>query len=200
MLRSPPEGFASLADIQDAKLEILYGTPDNFTGAVLPGYGAQGAWLLEEGARRLGAAAEELRKGGLGLWIWDAYRPRRATLAMVEWAETTGQAWIVEEGYIARRSRHNSGAAVDLSLYRLETGRLLDMGTDWDTFEDASHVSNAEGRALENRLYLQDLMKRHGWEGYSKEWWHFQLPGAGAYHLRDVPYSTAEPPEDPGIC
>jgi zinc D-Ala-D-Ala dipeptidase len=200
MLRPAPKGFASLSTIPGARLEILYGTTRNFTGAILPGYGSQGAWLLGEGHRRLAECAAELRDRGLGFWIWDAYRPRRATLEMVAWAERTGQAWIVEQGYIARRSRHNSGAAVDLSLYRLNTGQLLDMGTEWDTFEDASHIANAEGAALENRMLLQEAMGAHGWKGYEKEWWHFELPGARGFSLRDVPYCTEEPPEDPSVC
>ena len=119
---------------------------------------------------------------------------------MISWAENTGNGYLVEEGYIARRSRHNGGAAIDLSLYSLGTGQLLDMGTEWDCFTEASHIPNATGAALENRMFLQQAMKQHGFIGYEKEWWHFELQDAHRFVLRDVPYGIEEPEEDLSIC
>ena len=156
--------------------------------------------MLEEGFTQLEQVAKRLIPKGLGLYVWDAYRPRRATLAMIEWAERTGQGYLVEEGYIARRSRHNSGAAIDLSLYALSSGKLLNMGTEWDCFTEESHVPNTTGIALENRLFLQEIMSEHGFVGYEKEWWHFELHNARQFVLRDVPYGADEKEEDPTIC
>ena len=114
---------------------------------------------------------------------------------MVSWAEETDQSYLVEEGYIARRSRHNSGVAVDIGL--VKDGHLLDMGTHWDDFSDASHICNATGKALQHRLLLQGIMRTQGWIGYTKEWWHFELPGAQNYPPLDVPYGAHEPLTSP---
>ena len=70
----------------------------------------------------------------------------RATLAMVDWAERTGRRALLDSGYIARRSRHNMGVAVDLTLVDLVTGTEVPMGTPFDTFTEAAHTANAEGR------------------------------------------------------
>ncbi|MBM76490.1 MAG: peptidase M15 [Proteobacteria bacterium] len=199
MMQTSPPGFNSLASLPRTVISARYGTDDNFTKEVLPGY-AQDLWLVEEAALALKAAAEELLDGPFGFVVWDGYRPRRATLAMIEWARKTGQMWLVEEGYIARRSRHNGGAAVDLSLIVWDTQELLDMGTEWDVFEETSHVFNAQGSVLQNRLLLRDLMTRHGWVGYEKEWWHFELKNARSFPLRDIPYDKEASPEDPSIC
>ena len=56
-----------------------------------------------------------LEKQGLGILVWDAYRPRRATLEMATWAEEN-KIWLLEEGYLVYRSRHNAGGAIDLNM------------------------------------------------------------------------------------
>ena len=199
-LRQPPHEFRALSEIEGLRLNILYGTEQNFTGQPLPGYGAQGAWMIRSGFHQLKQVSVMAAQQGLGLLVWDAYRPRRATLAMVEWAESTGQAHLIENGYIARRSRHNSGAAVDLSLYELSSGKLLDMGTEWDCFTTASHTLEATGQALQNRLLLHRFMKSFDFVDYDKEWWHFEMKNAGSYPLRDIPYGKNETDEDSDIC
>jgi D-alanyl-D-alanine dipeptidase len=116
------------------RVEARYATADNFTGAPLPGYEAPRALLRREVAAALSRVQERLRPEGLGLKVFDGYRPVRATLAMVDWAERTGRRELVDSGYIARRSRHNQGVAVDLTLVDLETGAEIPMGTPFDTF------------------------------------------------------------------
>ena len=199
MTQTPPAGFSSLTSLPRTLICARYGTSDNFTGTVLPGY-TQDLWLVNEAVEALKEAATELLEGPLGFVVWDGYRPRRATLAMIEWAQKTDQMWLVEQGYIARRSRHNGGAAIDLSLIYWETKKPLDMGTEWDVFEETSHVLNAQGSVLANRLKLRDLMARHGWVGYEKEWWHFELHNASSFPLRDVPYDMSAAAEDRSIC
>lgn len=158
------------------RVDVRYATPDNFTGAVLPGYERPLALLRPEAARALGRVQERLRPHGLGLTVFDAYRPVRATLGMVEWAERTGNEWVLEQGYVARRSGHNLGNTVDLTLVQLSDGRPLEMGTGYDVFTEAAHTANATGEVAANRRLLLDGMAAEGWLNYEKEWWHFRLP------------------------
>jgi zinc D-Ala-D-Ala dipeptidase len=178
------EAESLLVDVRSLDPTILvdlrYATANNFTGAVLPGYGARKALLRREAARALARVAARLRTGGLGLRIWDAYRPVRATAAMVAWAERTGRTDLLDQEYIARRSRHNLGVAVDLTLVDLVTGTELDMGTPFDTFSEAAHTANAEGRVLRYRQILVRAMEEEGFRNYENEWWHFSYPVAGA--------------------
>lgn len=113
---------------------------------------------------------------GLGLKVFDAYRPVRATLAMVEWTRRVGREDLVRDGYIASRSRHNLGVAIDLTLVSRESGRELDMGTPFDTFSAASHTANASGDVAENRRRLVEAMEAEGFVNYDQEWWHFSYP------------------------
>jgi D-alanyl-D-alanine dipeptidase len=155
------------------QVELRYATTNNFTGAVLPGYEGNTAYLRREAALALGRVQRALRAEGLGLRIYDSYRPVRATLGMVEWAERTNQVHYLDDGYIARRSQHNLGVAVDLTLVNLATGVPLEMGTPFDTFSEAAHTANATGVARRNRDRLVVAMAREGWENYAQEWWHF---------------------------
>ncbi len=72
------------------QVDLRYATANNFTGAPLPGYEAPRALLRREAAAALGRVQARLRADGLGLRIFDAYRPVRATIAMVDWAERSG--------------------------------------------------------------------------------------------------------------
>lgn len=194
-LRPPPEGFVNLREaLPGARFEIRYHSPDNFTGAPVPGYGAPGAWLREEVAAALVEVQARLAPQGYGLHVYDAYRPYRATRAFVAWATRTDQVALLDNGYIARRSGHNRGDTLDLSLYALQTGELVDMGTLWDVLDERSHTLRAAGQVLANRLVLRDAMKAAGFHPYSKEWWHFSFELPGAQH-RDVPYGCYEPDE-----
>lgn len=159
------------------RTDVRYATADNFTGAPLPGYEVPRVLLRPEAARSLARVQAGLRDEGLGLKVFDGYRPVRATLAMVEWAESSGNDWVLEQGYVARESGHNRGATVDLTLVDLTTGEELEMGTPWDTFSEAAHTANATGEVMENRMRLLRAMEAEGWENYPKEWWHFSLPG-----------------------
>jgi D-alanyl-D-alanine dipeptidase len=162
------------------EVELRYATTNNFTGAVLPGYDAQRAMLRREAAQALARVEARLRTGGLGLRVWDAYRPVRATQAMVAWAERVGRTDLLDQEYIARRSRHNLGVAVDLTLVDLVSGTVLDMGTPFDTFTEAAHTANAEGRVLRYRQILVQAMESEGFQNYENEWWHFSYAVAGA--------------------
>lgn len=156
-------------------VNLRYLTSDNFTGAPLPGYEANRAYLRREAAAALGRVQQQLRAEGLGLLIWDGYRPVSGTEGMVAWAERTGNMRLFRQGYIARRSRHNMGVAVDLTLVSLDSGKPLDMGTPFDTFSKAAHTASATGAAARNRQRLVAAMEAQGFSNYDQEWWHFSI-------------------------
>jgi len=156
-------------------VEMRYATDDNFTGAPLPGYLANRAYLRREAAAALARVQRGLRAAGLGLMVFDAYRPVRATQAMVDWTMRAGREDLLRDGYIASRSRHNLGLAIDLTLVELTTGRELEMGTPFDTFSAAAHTANASGAAAVNRQMLKAAMEREGFTNYDQEWWHFSF-------------------------
>jgi D-alanyl-D-alanine dipeptidase len=105
---------------------------------------------------------------------------------MVRWAERRGNRWVLAQGYIARRSNHNQGAAIDLTLVRMSDGEPLGMGTRFDAFTTKSHTANASGTALKNRLKLKRAMEAVGFRNYRREWWHYDFPRA-AGPPRDIP-------------
>jgi len=174
-----PDAIADtlLADVQSLDptiaVDLRYATSNNFTGAPLPGYQANRAYLRREAVAALGRVQRDLRTQGLGLKVFDAYRPVRATLAMVDWTERVHRPDLLKDGYIASRSRHNLGLAIDLTLVELSTSRELDMGTPFDTFSTAAHTANASGVAAVNRQKLKAAMEGEGFLNYDQEWWHY---------------------------
>jgi D-alanyl-D-alanine dipeptidase len=179
-------GVTGLVDIQRVapgiRVELAYASRDNLTGRRLPGYCKNRALLLPDAARALARVQRYLRRRGLGLLVRDAYRPARASRALVRWAERSGRADLVGT-YIARRSRHNTGSAVDLTLVRANDGRPLAMGTGYDDLSSRAHTRNASGRALRNRLILARAMQRFGFNPYWREWWHFEHRRSGSRYL-----------------
>lgn len=173
-----------LADVRGMdstiRVETRYATSNNFTGAPLPGYEGNRAYLRKEAAAALARVQHRLMSGGMGLKVFDGYRPVRATLGMVEWARRTDQMHFIQDGYIASHSRHNLGLAVDLTLIDLSMGgREVDMGTPYDTFSEKAHWANATGRTLRYRQLLRTAMESEGFKQYDQEWWHysFEVPG-----------------------
>lgn len=158
--------------------DVRYATANNFTGAVLPGYERPVAMLRPDAAAALARVQARVRPLGYRLVVFDAYRPVRATLGMVEWAERTGNQWVLEQGYVARQSGHNTGRTVDLTLVNAQSGRELNMGTDYDRFSEEAHTANARSADVaHNRRVLVEAMAAEGFENYEKEWWHFSIPG-----------------------
>lgn len=156
-------------------IDLRYATANNFTGAPLPGYFANRALLRREAAAALARVQRDLLPQGLGLKIFDAYRPVRATLAMVDWTARVNRPGLLKDGYIASRSRHNLGLAIDLTLIELSTGKELEMGTPFDTFSAAAHTANARGQVAANRQRLEAAMEAEGFVNYDQEWWHYSF-------------------------
>lgn len=154
-------------------IEMRYATANNFTGAPLPGYEGNKAYLRAEAAAALSLVSEDLRRQGYKLKILDAYRPVRASEAMVAWAARTGRNDLLRDGYIAARSFHNVGTAIDLTLLVASNGSEVNMGTPYDHFSRQAHTRNAQGQIARNRQLLKTTMERQGFVNYDKEWWHF---------------------------
>ena len=177
---STADADSLLVDVQAAapgvRVDLRYRDSANFTGAPLPGYEANRALLRREAAAALARVQREVADSGWTLLVYDAYRPVRATEAMVAWTARAGRPDLVRDGYIASRSRHNLGVAVDLTLADRATGAALPMGTPFDTFSADAHTANATGEAAVNRRRLVRAMERHGFTNYDQEWWHFSFP------------------------
>jgi zinc D-Ala-D-Ala dipeptidase len=165
--------------------DLRYATANNFTGAPLPGYEAPRALLRPEAAAALSRVQAKLRGNGLGLRVLDAYRPVRASRAMVEWAERTGNQSLVKKGYIPERTRHNLGASVDVTLVDLATGIEVIPTTAFDNFTGTADTANAAAQLRYRKLLVQ-AMESEGFNQFGRSWWHFNYPAEGAVPLDRV--------------
>ena len=186
-----PSGFVVLADfVPGIVQEIRYYSTYNFIGERIDGYEEPCALLSIEAARALKAAANELNVQGYRLKIFDAYRPASAVKHFVLWSlEDTDirmkpyfypdlvKQELFEKGYIASRSSHSRGSAVDLTLLSMETGKEVDMGSPFDFFGPVSHPDcrSITEEQFENRMTLRNVMLRNGFLPIHCEWWHFML-------------------------
>jgi D-alanyl-D-alanine dipeptidase len=175
--------------------DAKYATWDNFTGKPVDGYVANRI----VGTRALCAALETAREKaeplGFGLLLWDGYRPQRAVDCFLRWSElpedgrtkprhypNINRTTLFENGYVATRSSHTRGSAVDLTLFHLDTGELVAMGGDHDLMDSISHhgAPGITHQEAANRETLATIMEASGFQRYAYEWWH--------YTLRDEPY------------
>lgn len=186
-----PKGFVYLDNvIPGIMIELRYAGSNNFVGHPVDGYESERCIMSAEAANALKQAQNELKKFGLGLKIFDAYRPQRAVDHFVRWAADTSdtkmksqyypqvkKSELFARGYIAARSGHSRGSTVDLTLIDLATGDELDMGSPWDFFDEQSHTryANISGQARANRMLLNAVMLKCGFSEYKYEWWHFTL-------------------------
>ena len=189
-----PEGFVRLLEVAPTvEVDLRYAGADNFVGAPIDGYGCECPVLTVEAARAIRAVQAELETQGLGLKVFDAYRPQRAVFHFVKWArDPTATATkrdyypdvpkeaLFEQGYIALESGHSRGSTVDVTLVRRgpEGASVeLEMGTRFDFFgpESASRSERVPAVAQANRRKLRAIMEKHGWIAYEAEWWHFTL-------------------------
>ncbi|QGM45733.1 M15 family metallopeptidase [Methylocystis heyeri] len=191
----PPPGFVRLADAAPGVIqEMRYAGADNFTGRPVPGYGAAQCWLRAEAARALKAAQAEARRRGLDLVVYDCYRPRRAVAAFMEWSKNPDEAAksahypnidkrsLFAQGYIAEQSTHSTGLAVDIGV------KGWDFGAPFDFFDRRSWTdARVPGVARAHRASLVALMRRHGFENYPREWWHFAYRAEKNPESYDVP-------------
>jgi D-alanyl-D-alanine dipeptidase len=146
-------------------------------------------WLRKTAADSLAKIQKQLLKMGLGLKIFDAYRPYSVTQKMWEPVKDDRYAADPKKG-----SGHNRGIAVDLTIINLKNGKELNMGTGFDNFTDSAHhaFTNLPGEVLQNRLLLKRIMEEHGFKALDTEWWHYFLPDATNYELMDIPFKELE--------
>jgi D-alanyl-D-alanine dipeptidase len=190
-----PASFVDAATaVPGLAVEMRYFGAHNFVGARIDGYEAPRCLLARPAAVALAAVERDLAARGLGLKVFDCYRPARAVAHFVRWANNLAdlknkaefyprmdKGNLFKEGYISSRSGHSRGATVDLTLVRLDDGgefdSELDMGTPFDFFGPQSWPSypGASEEARRNRALLADAMRRGGFRPYAREWWHFTL-------------------------
>lgn len=177
-----PHRLVNLAQLPDPPvLDIRYATRMNFTGQKL--YPSPAAWLHEDAARALEGVQAELRERGLGLKVFDGYRPLRVQQMMWD--------LIRDERYVSNPAvnlgRHTRGTAVDVSLVD-KMGDPLEMPTGYDDFSEKAH-RNSEAASVEasaNARLLEEVMTRHGFEPFPTEWWHYDWKGWKNYPVLDI--------------
>ena len=179
-----------LVDLQQAvpsiRIDVRYATPDNFMKRVL--YPVAKVYLRRPAADALREVQRELASEGLGLKVFDGYRPYRVTEAM--WQPIRNPDYVADP---SKGSRHNRGAAVDLTLVSLATGDELLMPTPYDDFTEKAHhdYDALPDEAKKNREKLRNVMVRHGFEPLPSEWWHYDFSGWRRFPLMDVPLDAA---------
>jgi len=177
--------------IPDIIVDIRYATPDNFTGRVI--YPAAKAYLVKPAAEALAAVRNELRDMQFGLKIYDAYRPLSAQLRL--WDIVSDPDYVADP---AKGSRHNRGAAVDVTLVDRK-GNELPMPTPYDTFSEKAHADypHLPKQILKNRELLKNNMMKHGFEPLLTEWWHFDYQSWEKYPILDIDFDqlTDEDPD-----
>ncbi|MHB9119291.1 MAG: M15 family metallopeptidase [Burkholderiales bacterium] len=167
-------------------LDIRYATPNNFTGRAC--YPKAACWLREPVAQRLVRVQAELRQVGLGLKVFDAYRP--FSVQQQFWAFLPDARFIAQPvsigGTLLEGSKHSRGAAVDVTLVDAN-GIELEMPSAFDDFSERAHrrYSGASVAAMANRERLQQVMVKYGFEPLETEWWHFDDPEWARFELSD---------------
>jgi D-alanyl-D-alanine dipeptidase len=163
-------------------LDLRYSTTENFTGQKL--YTADECLVAHGALRRLQVVQDSLRALGLGLKIFDGYRPRAVQYLM--WEILPDSRYVADP---ASGSVHNRGGAVDVSLVDLATGEELPMPTEFDYFgQEAGHgwTTGLTAEQIANRELLKTMMEEvGGFSSYSAEWWHYTWGPSGSYPLLD---------------
>ena len=179
---------ARLIDIRKVNskiaLDIRYATTNNFLKRKL--YPTARCVLRGAAARRLSQVQQDLEKKGFGLKVYDCYRPLSVQKLM--WKVKPDSRYVANP---ANGSRHNRGAAVDLTLVD-RNGKELEMPTGFDDFTVKAHrnYTGASAQAKKNRKLLEDAMKKYGFIPLPTEWWHFDAPGWDKFVILDVSFGA----------
>jgi D-alanyl-D-alanine dipeptidase len=159
----------------DIVLDIRYATPNNFTGSVL--YPCGRCFLHPSVAKALRRVVEDFKRLGYRVILFDCYRP--LSIQKKLWEKVPDSRYVTPPG---RGSMHNRGAAVDISLQEIKSGKELDMGTSYDYFGKEAYMDNQNlsVETLRNRKVLHATMQKYGFRPIRTEWWHFSFSGSGA--------------------
>lgn len=169
--------------IRNIRLDIRYATKNNFTGQAV--YDQPQAFARLAVVRALQKVQAELNRSGLGLKIYDAYRPYAVTVKFFKIASNKDFVANPKNG-----SRHNRGCAVDVTLINQKTGKELVMPTPYDSFEPEASPDFADlpEQVKKNRDLLRRTMEKYGFTVIENEWWHFDYKGWQKYDLMDIPF------------
>ena len=178
--RDPDKRLVDLASL-GIPLDIRYATANNFMKQQL--YPIAKAYLRAPAARAIAEIQAELAPLGLGLKIYDAYRPYAITEMM--WEPYKNEDYVANP---AKGSRHNRGAAVDLTLIDLATGHELPMPTPYDDFTPRARndFNDLPPNVIGARERLKLVMTKHGFEPLPSEWWHYDFGGWQRFELMNV--------------
>lgn len=171
--------------IPEIILDLRYATRDNFMHRRM--YATGKAFARLPVVKALQQVEAELKGQGLGLKIYDAYRPYSVTVNFYEMAPDTNFVADPRKG-----SKHNRGCAIDLSLINLKTGKELDMPTGFDSFsrKAGANYMNLPPQQIANRELLKTVMAKYGFKVLSTEWWHYDFMGWAGYELLDIPVQS----------
>ena len=150
-------------------LDMKYATADNFLGQVV--YDCAECYLRKATAQALVAAQKDFVARGYSLKLFDCYRPLSVQKKM--WKILPGTHYVANP---AKGSKHNRGAAVDLTLVEIATGKEVDMGTPFDTFSPKAHHSYTDlpKEVLVHRQLLKEVLGKHNFKPIFSEWWHYE--------------------------
>ena len=167
------------------KLEVRYATTNNFLGSVF--YSEPRAFLQRPAAEALARAHQKLKEKGYGLLIHDAYRPWYVTKVFWDATPSDKKLFVADP---SKGSRHNRGAAVDLTLYDLRTGKAVEMVGTYDETTDRSYPDYPGGTSLQrwHRDLLRDAMESEGFTVFEAEWWHFDYKDWQKYSIGNVTF------------
>jgi D-alanyl-D-alanine dipeptidase len=165
--------------------DLRYATSNNFMHRLMYPQNTSFTFLRLPTANALQKAQRELNEKGLGLKIFDAYRPYSVTVKFWE--------LVHDERYVAnpaKGSGHNRGIAVDLTIINLKTGKELNMGTGFDNFTDTAHQTFTflPEEILQNRHLLRSTMEKYGFVALETEWWHYFLANGDRFEVLDIDF------------
>jgi D-alanyl-D-alanine dipeptidase len=179
-----PADLVELATIDPSiKLDVRYATTNNFLGVAF--YSQARAFLQRPAAEAVARASAALHKRGYGLLVHDGYRPWYITKAFWD-ATPDDKKWLVANP--ASGSKHNRGCAVDLTLYDLATGKVIEMPSTYDESTQRAYAFYPGGTDLQrwHRALLRRAMEAEGFTVNPREWWHFDYKDWKEYAIGNV--------------
>ncbi|MBS1667390.1 MAG: M15 family metallopeptidase [Bacteroidetes bacterium] len=175
--------------IPTIQLDLRYASTNNFMHRKMYKENPKSTFMRLPAAKALIQVQKALNKKGLGLKVFDAYRPYSVTKDFWD--------LVHDERYVANPSKgsgHNRGIAVDLCIINLKTKKELKMPTGFDDFTDSAHhdFDDLPADVLANRALLKSTMLKYGFKAFATEWWHYSLPDPEKFPVLDLSFADLE--------